>query len=87
MAKRGQNRRERSGETETWQPTKKEREMGTTKYRDRRDMGETARKGGGNRRKATTAKRKRRKSRKSLSKDPAWKTGGEWVGEKKKDGK
>lgn len=34
-------------------------------------------------RKATTAKKKEKES---SSKDPAWQTGEEWVGEKKQDG-
>lgn len=34
-------------------------------------------------RKATTAKKRKTES---SSKDPAWKTGGEWVGERKQDG-
>lgn len=41
---------------------------------DRRDMD------GGNRKKGYDGKKE------SSSKDPAWRTGGEWVGERKQDG-
>lgn len=49
--------------------------MGTAQHRDRRDMD------GGNRKKGYNGK----KGKGSSSKDPAWKTGAEWLGERKQD--
>lgn len=54
---------------------RRKRGMGTTKHGDIRDME------GGNRKKGCNGKKKE-----SLSKDPAWKTGGECVRERKQDG-
>lgn len=77
MAKKGDRTAEKGVEKlRHGNQQRRKREMGTTKQRDRRDMD------GGDRKKGYNSKKKKESS----SKDPAWKTGGEWVGERKHDG-